>query len=192
MKTGDNDRNSKRKILRLLCFVLSGLLVMTVSASVYYSLSMQPSVTIMPSVVVFKEGNDWDAAWSPIGTNNTWCSLALKAYPNATLTYEQPLNLNNTGTAVDIRLTSVSISPDSGDPSVSNFAFINFTLHDGTGAIMGSLNYTTSGNDWSTSSTGYVTMNAGDEWYITVQTKATAGAQADVVVNIVIAVDVQE
>ena len=192
MKTSTDDGKTKRKVLRLLCFLLSGLLVMTVSAAVYYSLSMQPSVTISAAVVAFKEGNDWKSGWS-MGTNNTWCSLALKAYPNATLTYEQPLNLNNTGTAANIKLRTVSISPDSGDPSVSNFIFINFTLHDETGAIMGSLNYTTSGgNTWSTPSMSYVTMDASDEWYISIQTKAAAGAQADVVANIEIAVDVQE
>lgn len=193
MKIGDDDRNSKRKLLRLLCFLLSGLLVMTVSASVYYSLSMQPSVTITAAVVTFKEGSDWDTAWSPMGTNNTWCALSLKAYPNATLTYEEPLNLTNTGDSVSITLKSISISPASGNAQVSNFTFINFTLHDEIGLVMGSLNYTTDGTDtWSTSSVDPVNMDAGDEWYISIQIKAAAGAQADIVANIVIAVEVQE
>jgi len=184
--------NDKRKILRLLCFVLSGLLVMTVSASVYYSLSMQPSMTISAAGVAFKEGDDWNSSWS-MGTNNTWCSLSLKAYPNATLTYEQPLNLTNTGDSVSITLVAISISPASGNAQVSNFTFINFTLHSDTGLVMGYLNYTTGGtNTWSIDSIDPVNMGTGDEWYITIQTKAAAGAQASIVANIVIAVDVQE
>jgi len=191
MRIGNDDRKTKRKVLRLLCFLLSGLLVMTASAAVYYSLTMQPSVTITAPVVAFKEGDDWNSSWS-MGFNNTWCALALKAYPNATLTYDEPLNLTNTGAAVNITLKTVSISPASANADVGNFTFINFTLHDETGAIKGSLNYTTSGNIWSTPSMTEVTMDANDKWYITIQTKAAAGAQADIVASIVIAVDVQE
>jgi len=127
-----------------------------------------------------------------LGPNGTWCNLALKAYPNATMTYEEPLNLTNTGTQVSIKLRAISISPASGNVQVSNFTFINFTLHDQTGAIKGSLNYTTNGNDWNTPSMTDVTMNANDVWYITIQTKAAAGAQSNIVANIEIAVDVQE
>ena len=189
-KTIDN-RETKRKTLRLLCFLLSGLLVMVASAAVYYNITMQPSVTITPAGVTFKEGDDWNLSWS-MGTNNTWCALALKAYPNTTLTYEEPLNLTNTGDSVGVTLKAISISPASGNAQVSNFTFINFTLHDQTGAIKGSLNYTTNGNDWNTPSMTDVTMNADDVWYITIQTKAAAGAQSNIVANIEIAVDVQE
>lgn len=181
-----------KRPLKLLTLLLSSMIIATASATVYYSLIMQPSVTITAAVVGFEEGGDWDASWS-MGTNDTWCRLALKAYPNATLTYDEPLNLTNTGTAVTIRLRTVSISPASGNDQVSNFTFINFTLHDETGVIKGSLNYTTSGTDaWSTPSMDFTAMDASDEWYIAIQTKAAAGAEADIKADIVIAVDVQE
>ena len=181
-----------RRPLKLLFLLLTSMLIATASAAVYYSLVMQPSVTISAAVVAFKEGSDWDGSWS-MGTNNTWCRLALKAYPNATLTYDEPLNLTNTGAPVTIRLRTVSISLASGNPQVSNFTFINFTLHDETGVIKGSLNYTTSGTDtWSTPSMGFTAMDASDEWYIAIQTKAAAGAEANIVADIEIAVDVQE
>jgi hypothetical protein len=154
---------------------------------------MVSSTTITATVVAFKQGADWDASSWTMGTNNTYCSLALKAYPNATLTYEEPLNLTNTGTDVDIRLRTVSISPASGNEQVSNFTFINFTLYDETGTFKGSLNYTTTGNTWSTPTMDPPTlMDANDEWYIVIQTKAAAGAKAGIVANIVIGVDVQE
>jgi hypothetical protein len=190
VKTSNEDGNRK-KTLRLLIFLLSGLLVTAASAAVYYSLSTQQNVTVTPPVVAFKEGSDWNSSWS-MGTNQTWCALTLKAYPNVTLTYDEPLNLTNTGAAVTIRLRLVSISPASGNSEVSNFTFINFTVHDESGAIMGSLNFTTSGTTWSSPSMSYVTMDASDQWYITVQTQATAGAQSNVATSIDIAVDVQE
>lgn len=181
-----------KKPVKFLTLLLTAMLVATASAAVYYSLSMQPSVTITASVVAFKEGGDWSAVAGSMGTNNTWCSLALKAYPNATLTYEEPLNLTNTGANVQIRFRTVSMSPASGNDQVSNFTFINFTLYDEAGVYKGSLNYTTTSDDWSTPSMDFTTMDASDEWYIVIQTKAAAGAEAGIVANIEIAVDVQE
>lgn len=182
-----------KRPLKLLTLLLTSLLIATASATVYYSLTMQPRVTITAAVVAFKQGGDWSAVAGSIGTNDTWCRLALKAYPNATLTYDEPLNLTNTGTAVTIRLRTDSISPASGNAAVSNFTFINFTLHDETGVIKGSLNYTTSGTDtWSTPSMDFTAMDASDEWYIAIQTKAAAGAEANIKADIVIAVDVEE
>ena len=182
---------ARRKSLDLIVLLMISVFVITASAAVYYSLPMVSSTTITAAVVAFKGGADWNASWT-MGINNTYCSLALRAYPNATLTYEEPLNLTNTGTGVNIRLRTVSISPASGNEQVSNFTFINFTLYDETGTFKGSLNYTTTGNDWSTPTMGFTAMDASDEWYIVIQTKAEAGAESDIVANIVIGVDVQE
>lgn len=180
-----------KRSLKLLTLLLTSLLIATGSAAVYYSLIAQPDVTVTEPVVAFTNGTDWDNSWS-LGTNGTWCRIAIKAYPNATLTYDEPINLTNTGTGVQIKLRTVSISPSSGSASVSNFTFINFTLHDETGNIKGSLNYTTSGDTWSSPSMDYTAMDASDEWYIAIQTKAAAGATAGILANIEIAVDVQE
>ena len=182
----------KRKSLDLIVLLMISVFVISASAAIYYSLPMVSSTTITATVVAFKGGADWDTSSWTMGTNNTYCSLALKAYPNATLTYEEPLNLTNTGTGVDIRLRTVSINPASGNEQVSNFTFINFTLYDETGTFKGSLNYTTTGNDWSTPTMGSTDMDASDEWYIVIQTKAEAGAKSGIVANIVIGVDVQE
>ena len=182
---------ANRKYLDLMVLLMISVFVITASALVYYSLPMVSSTTVTAAVVAFKGGADWDASWT-MGTNNTHCSLALKAYPNATLTYEEPLNLTNSGTDVSIRLRTVSISPASGNQQVNNFTFINFTLYDETGTFKGSLNYTTTGNDWSTPTMGFTAMDANDEWYMVIQTKAEAGANAGIVAKIVIGVDVQE
>jgi len=172
------------------------MLIASASAAVYYSLTMEPKVTISQASVQFAQGSDWSKVAGSIGTNNTWCSLSLKAYPNATLTYEQPLNISNTaGTSKNIKLRHVSISPDSGDASVSNFTFVKFVLLDASGNAVsgGSFNYTTSGDTWNLpSSMSYKTIPATTEWTVWIETKAAAGATKDIVASIVIAVDVQE
>ena len=179
------------KKMSVILLLIIAATVTTVSAAVYFSLIAQPTVTISQTPVIFEQGSDWPSG-SSLGANSTYVSLAIKAYPNATLTYEEPLNISNIDSAAqDIRLRHVSITPASGSASVSNFTFINFTLFDETGAYKGSLNYTTTGDTWSTPSMGFTAMDASDEWYIMIQTKATAGAEANIVANIVIAVDVQ-
>jgi hypothetical protein len=109
----------------------------------------------------------------------------LKAYPNATYTYSDPVKLKNfAGTAsYQVKLKHVSISGG------TQFVFVNFTLQSSPTTI--SLNYTYSGGQWSIpSETDPVTMNAGDEWSIVIETKAIDNAQSDSVI-IQIAVDVE-
>ncbi|NWF97259.1 MAG: hypothetical protein HXY34_14065 [Candidatus Thorarchaeota archaeon] len=129
-----------------------------------------------------------------MGANATWVSLALKAYPNATLTYEQPLNVSNTDSVSHtFRLRHVSITPASGQPEIGNFTFINFIVMDTAGVSQASFNYTITGTTWNTPSpTSYLTLPGSTQWIIYVETKATAGANSDIVANLQIAVDVQE
>jgi hypothetical protein len=184
------------KALKLLTLLLTSMLIASASAAVYFSISMEPTVTIKEAVVQFAQGSDWSHVAGSIGPNNTWCSLSLKAYPNATLTYEQPLNISNTaGTSKSIKLRHVSISPESADASVSNFTFIKFVLMDASGNPVsgGSFNYTTSDDNWNLpSSMSYKTISPNTKWTVRIETKAAAGATKDIAASIVIAVDVQE
>ena len=183
------------KAVKLLTLLLTSMFIASASAAVYYSISMEPTVTITEAPVQFAQGSDWSHVAGSIGTNNTWCSLSLKAYPNATLTYEQPLNISNTvGTSKNIKLRHISINPASGDTSVSNFTFIKFVLMDASGNPVsgGSFNYTTSGDTWNIPSMSYKTISASTEWTVRIETKAAAGATKDIAASIVIAVDVQE
>lgn len=183
-----------RKEMKLVTLLLTAMLIASASAAVYYSMIMQPAVTISGASIVFVEGSDWPSVGSTMGTNSTWVSLALKAYPNATLTYDQPLNVSNTDSVSHtFRLRHVSITPASGSASVSNFTFINFVVLDTAGVSLASFNYTTSVDTWSTPSpTAYLTLPADTQWIIYVETKAVAGAGADIVADIQIAVDVEE
>jgi len=183
-----------RKSLKLLMLLVSSIIIASASAAVYYSLTMQPKVSITGAVIQFAQGSDWPTG-SSMGTNSTWVRLSLKAYPNATLTYDQPLNISNidTGASHQFRLRHVSITPASGTASVSNFTFINIVVKDASGTSQASFNYTTSGDTWTTpSTTSYLTLPANTEWIVYIETKAAAGASSSVEANIVIAVDVLE
>jgi len=182
--------SSKSMIFLILLLTL---LIASVGAAVYYSMIMQPQVTVSGAKIIFVAGADYPSG-SAMGTNSTWVRLALKAYPNATLIYDKPLNVSNTDSAShQFRLRHVSISPASGNVQVSNFTFINFVVKNTAGTSQGSFNYTTSGDTWTTpSTTSYFTLPASTQWVIYVETKAKAGANTNIVANIEISVDVLE
>ena len=181
-----------KKYVKFIILIAMAALIGTASAAVYYSVLMQPSVTITAATVVFVSGNDWPTG-SILGTNSTWVSLALQAYPNATLTYDQPLNISNTDTASHLfSLRNISISPASGTASVSNFTAINFIVENTAGVAQADFYYNTTGTTWNTpTTTGYMTLPASTTWIISVQTTAAPGASSTVTANMDISVDVQ-
>ena len=183
---------SPKKPVKLLILLLSSLLIASASASVYYSMIMQPSVTVTSATIVFANGNDFPSG-SLMGSNSTWVSLALKAYPNATLIYDQPLNISNTDSVSHtFRLRHISITPATGNAQVANFTFINFVVENTAGVAQASFNYTTTGTTWNPpAATSSMTLPATTQWIIYVETKATAGANA-VTANLQISVDVTQ
>jgi len=182
-----------RKPVKFLTLLLTAMLIATASAAVYYSLTMQSTATVAAAPVHFTEGADSSSIWTP-GTNYTYVRLSLSAYPNVTLTYEQAVNLTATA-AKQVQLRHVSISPDDGDSSVSNFTSVAFTMINKTGSVKGTLTYTVTAatNTWNepTTPTGWEAITNGEEWTIKVEIKAAAGAKTGISTTIVIAVDVE-
>jgi hypothetical protein len=180
------------KSVKFIILVAMAVLIATASAAVYYSIIMQPSVTVTNATISFVQGTDWPAG-SAMGSNSTWVSLALKAYPNATLFYDQPLNVSNTDTSPHtFRLRHVTITPATGNSQVGNFTFFNFVVENTAGVAQASFNYTTTGNTWNTpATTSYMTLPANTQWIIYIETKAAAGANA-VTANLEISVDVTQ
>jgi len=183
-----------RRSVKMVFLIFTAIVISTASTTVYYALLSSSAVTTEEAAVHFTAGDDsTEAGYSP-GTNETYAELTdIKAYPNITLTYEQAMNVTNTDTSAhQIRLRHVSISPGDGDDSVGNFTSIAFKLVDTSGAVQGTLEYTTTGDDWNEPSpTGYVSLPASTEWIIRVETKAAPGAKKNVACSIEIAVDVQ-
>jgi hypothetical protein len=183
---------ASRKSFKLLVLLVISVLIGTANALVYFSMIMQPSVTITGATIRFAQGNDWPTG-STLGNNGTWVSLALAAYPNVTLTYDQPLNITNTDSlSHTFRLRHVSITPATGNAQVANFTFINFVVENTAGAQQATFNYTTTGTTWNTpASTSYLTLPANTQWIVYVQTGAAASAN-NVAANLQIAVDVTQ
>lgn len=181
----------KRKYLDLIVLLIISIFVVSVSAAVYYSIEMQTTATITYSKVRFDTGTDWSGlgSSSSLSSDKTYVFLNITAYPNATLTYDQPLVINNTdSTWHEVRFGHVSIDPNA-TASVSNFTFINFTLN-GVG-----FDYTTTGDNWNApTDMTYQNMTAGAVWDVKIETKAAAGATTDgsVTCTMVIALDVRE
>jgi hypothetical protein len=183
---------AKRKSLDLIVLLMISVFVISASALVYYSLEMQTTATITYSKVRFDTGTDWSGleSGSSLSPDKTYVFLNITAYPNATLTYDQPLVINNTDSAAHlVRFSHVSITPNA-TASVSNFTFINFTLN-GVHAF----DYTTTGDNWNApTDMTYQSLSGTTEWDVKIETKAAAGATTDgsVTCTIVIALDVQE
>lgn len=178
-----------RKWFDFLALLLISMLIVSASAAIYYTMLAQSTATVSTASVYFTAGGDSTGILT-LGTNNTYASLSLSAYPNVTLYYDQAVNLTATA-AKQVRLRHVSISPGDGNSGVSNFTSIVFRLIAANGTEVGSLSYTTTGDNWNEpTATSYVAIGAGAEWTIKVETKAVAGANTGVSTTIVIAVDV--
>jgi len=178
---------AKRKSLDLIVLLMISVFVISASAAVYYSLGMTSTITTVANDVYFVKGPDNGTAGVTLFNDNKSATLAsLKAYPNMTMTYDDPIRVrnNNTDTNFNVRLRPVSRSGDA-----QYFVFINFTLNTTTPV---SLNYTSNGVSWTDPpETAFVQVNANTEYAIRVQTMANATATSGQIATIEIAVDVE-
>jgi len=181
-----------KKSAKLLTLLLTSMLIASVSAAVYYSLGMTSTITTATTNVWFVKGVDNATAGVNLNPDNTTATLTdLKAYPNASFTYVDPLRVrnNDTGTSYNIRLSPVSLSGND-----TEFVYVKFSLRNGTSednATLVTLDYQCSGSDWTIpSATSWVSIPASTEWSVTVETRAKDSA-ASASVDIEIAVDVQ-
>ena len=181
---------AKRKSLDLMVLLIVSALLVTASASIYYGMLAQSTATVVAAAVYFTAGNDSSGILT-LGTNDTYASLSLDAYPNVTLYYDQAVNITATADK-NIRLRHVLINPDDNDPSVSNFTSVVFRLIKADGSEAANLTYTTTGDVWNEpSNTGYQAITNGEEWTVKIEISAAAGANTGVSTTIEIAVDVQ-
>jgi len=189
-------RNNPRPIVRTfglwqLLILCSSLLVGVVGAATYYSITMQPRIEVAAPVIKFVSAAD-----TPTGSTVTdpWARFLCKSYTNATLTYEMVLNVSNIDTVShEFRLRHVDISPPSGDASVSNWTRIKWQVYDAVGTLQATFEYTTTDDTWNiTPDTAYMTIPAGTQWYIRLETLSPADATTGLAAELQIAVDVRE
>ena len=182
---------ASKKPLKLLTLLLTAMLIATASAAVYYSLTLRPQVTVTGLTVKFDGAADTS---SGSNVNDAWTLLALKSYPNVTLTYDRVVDINNTdGSAHGILLRHVSISPNN-TAEAGNWTSITFYLYDENGTLKESMSYTQSLDVWTVTptQTSSYSVPGSAVWYLKVETLSPATAETGKVLNIEIAVDVQE
>jgi hypothetical protein len=182
-----------KKSSKFLILLLASILIGTANAAIFYSLTMQPQVTVSTPVIKFSQAPD-----HPGGTvTDAWCSLTAESYPNATLTYEKALYINNTdGSAPhSFMLRYVSITPANGSSEVGNWSYIKFLVYNSTGSYKFSLNFTVSSNNWMVTPNGgqtsYYSIPATTGWWIRLVTLSPATATEGKVCNMQIAVDMK-
>ena len=182
----------KKRSLDLIVLLIISAFVITVSAQVYYSLGTKSTITTATTDVYFVLGVDNGTAGVSLSPQNTYATLTnLKAYPNASFTYTDPLRVrnNHTTSAYTIRLNPTSLSGND-----TEFVYAKFLLRNGTveaSPTLASLNYTCDGSSWTIpSATGWIQIPASTEYAITVITMAKDDA-ASAQVEIEIAVDVE-
>jgi hypothetical protein len=161
-----NDRN---KMLRLISFLISALLMMTVSAAVYNYMYMQAtSIGSATAKVTFANGADATAAGTTIGTNGTYVKFtSLSGWPNATRVYENATVIRNQDGAANF---ACRLSRDSWSGSTSAIDELYVRIYNAAGTLMGAVDVKTDGN--------YTTFTIphGEVWRVEWRIKWTATA----------------
>jgi len=171
------------------------MLIASVSAATFISLTTESTIAVYKSDVYFVAGSDNGTAGLVVtldSTNTTATLTGLRAYPNATFTYSDPVRVRNNATGGSN--PQLRLAPKV-DPSANpeDFEYVKFLLN-ASSADDRWLNYTSTGASW-TSPTGptiWTTtgITPSTEWSIVIYTKATAGATVSDSVTISITVDV--
>ena len=130
--------NDKGKRLRLLCFLLSALLVTIVSAAVYTYLYMQASpISSVTAKVIFARGSDAAQAGTNVGTNGTYVQFtSMSGWPNATRVYENATVIKNVDTATDF---TCELSRSSWSGNTGSIDELYVKIYDAAGVCQGTL-----------------------------------------------------
>jgi hypothetical protein len=185
-----------KKSAKFLILLLTSMLIASVSAVTYISLTMESTISVYKSNVYFVAGSDNGTTGLNVtldGTNTTATLTGLRAYPNATFTYSDPVRVRNNATSGSN--PQLRLAPKV-DPSANpeDFEYVNFLLNATDAGDRKWLNYTSDGASWTspTSPTSWTTIGIAQstEWSIVIYTKATAGASVTDSVTISITVDV--
>jgi len=164
------------------------ILVISATAAVYYSLDATSTITTAANDIYFTLGPDNSTAGVNLFNDNKSATLTdLKAYPNISMTYDNPIEVRNNHATnpYNVRLKPVTMSGDA-----TNFVYINFTLQTSTKI---SLNYTSNGASWTIpDTTEFVNVSNSTEYAIVVQTMASATAASGQTAIIEIAIDIEQ
>jgi hypothetical protein len=158
MRTSVDDGKSRRKVLRLLCFLLSSLLVMTVTAAVYNYMYLEAApIGSETAKVVFADGTDSDEAGTTVGTNGTYVVFnSMSGWPNATRVYENATVIKNEDSTLDF---SCQLSRDSWSGSTASIDELYVKIYDAAGTLQATL-------DVKAGSSASFTIPYGEVWRV--------------------------
>ena len=172
----------KKKTLRLLCFLLSALLVMTVSAAVYNYMYLQAMpISAKTAKVVFADGTDASAAGTSVGTNGTYVKFTnMSGWPNATRVYENATVIKNQDSAVSF---ACQLSRDSWSGNTGSIDELYVKIYNAAGTLQGTLDVKAGG-------TITFTIPFGEVWRVewTIKWSATALSTDTVTVTLALRV----
>jgi len=159
-----------RKLLRIFFLLLTSLLIVTASASVYNYVYMQASpISTKTAKVVFANGSDATAAGTSPGTNGTYVSFtSMSGWPNATRVYENATVIRNVDSAVDF-VCQLSRGSWSGNTGYIDELYVK--IYNAAGTWKATLDVK---NDNTTS----FTIPHGDNWRVEWRIKWSATAQS--------------
>lgn len=142
MKIGTDDRKTKRRVLRLLCFLLSGLLVMTASAAVYNYIYLEATpISSKIAKVAFANGSDAAEAGTSVGTNGTYVMFtSMSGWPNATRVYENATVIKNEDGTLDF---TCQLSRDSWSGNTASIDELYVKVYDAADTLQGTLDVKT-------------------------------------------------
>lgn len=170
----DNQKRNRKKLLRTFCLLLTSLLIVTASASVYNYMYIQATpIGAESAKVQFVTADDSTAAGASIGTNGTYVSFnSMAGWPNSTRTYQAAAEIQNLDTVARTIELKFDLAGDwSGD--TSNIDSITIIVRDTAGGTQQgvTINAGTAG-----SSTGEISIPAGTTWVVEWNIKWAAGA----------------
>jgi len=169
-----NQKRTKRRLLRTFFLLLTSLLIVTASASVYNYMYMQAqSIGAETAKVQFVTAADSTAAGASIGTNGTYVRFtSMAGWPNATRTYQAAAGIQNLDTAARTIELKFDLAGDwSGNTAnIDSMTVIVRSTAGGTqqGTI---ITVGTAG-----SSTGAISIPASTTWVVEWNIKWKAGA----------------
>jgi hypothetical protein len=180
------------KSIKMLILTLMSVLVISVTAATYYSLTLTSSIDVYQADVYFVEGSDNGTSAVVLtldSTNTTTTITGLRAYPNMTFTYENVTLVRNNSTiaASNIRLTPGAITP----ANPADFVYVKFMLNATNLGDRRWLNYTSNGVSWTVPpASSWTSIGVSTQWPVVIMTMANSTATVGNTVTIGITIDV--
>jgi hypothetical protein len=152
--------NYNKKALKIAVLIATSLLIAGVSASTYYTMFMNATVTIGGNEITFTPGGDWRDATCTMGSGNQTVALGLQGEDGSITTIGDPVRIANSGSGSHI--LNLQLDTWTGDSEAGDLNYIDITLYDSVtgGSAQGTTIHLVPGGSGQVTTTGNVTIAA--------------------------------